>query len=143
MNNKISTITLPALDLKRSLIFYRDQLGFHIREETISEAHLAFELENGLFFVLIERAEFNDFAKMVNQTIAPKGNSECILTYFAGNRDEVDEILAKAKLAGVNPVSAQDKPWGYAGYFADIDGHMWEVIHNPKMYNTEVERTWN
>jgi predicted lactoylglutathione lyase len=143
MNNKISTITLPALDLKKSLIFYRDQLGFNISEESISEAHLAFELENGLFFVLIERDEFNDFAKVVNQNIASKGNSECILTYFAGNRDEVDEILNRAKQAGVTPVAAQDKPWGYAGYFADIDGHIWEVIHNPKMYNIEVERTWN
>ncbi len=143
MRNKISTITLPVSSLERSLAFYRDGMGLQIDEESISSDHLAFQLENGPHLVLLSRQEFNEFSKLLGHTLASKGSSECILTYFSGTRDEVDSILAKAKSAGANPVSAQDKPWGYAGYFSDLDGHIWEVVHNPNMYTTEEKTTWN
>lgn len=143
MRNKINTITLPVQDISASLKFYRESLGLRINRESFSKDHAAFACENGLYFVLLQREEFNLFAKMLNQSATTKGQSECILTYFAGTRDEVDEIISKAREAGVNPLTAQDKAWGYAGYFTDIDGHIWEIIHNPNMFSTEEKRTWN
>lgn len=143
MRNKINTITLAVEDIQKSILFYRDSLGLKISRDSISKDHAAFECQNGFYFVLLKRSEFHEFSKLLGQTIAPKGQSECILTYFAGTRDEVDEIISKAREAGTNPLTAQDKPWGYAGYFSDYDGHIWEIIHNPNMYSTEDKKSWN
>ena len=55
------------------------------------------------------------------------------LAYNVGTRGEVDAVLAEAKAAGATILkSAEDASWGgYAGYFADLDGHPWEVAWNP------------
>ena len=45
---------------------------------------------------------------------------------------QVDALLAKAKAAGAPVTELHDRPWGiYSGYFRDLDGHLWEIIHNP------------
>ncbi len=143
MRNKINTITLPVENIQKSLEFYKDSLGLKISKDSFSKDHAAFECENGMHLVLLKREEFNHFSSLLGNTLASSTQSECILTYFAGTQEEVDTIIAKARAAGVNPLTAQDKPWGYAGYFKDIDGHIWEIIHNPNMYSTEDKRSWN
>jgi len=47
---------------------------------------------------------------------------------------EVDRALARAMAAGATLIrSAQNVFWGgYTAYFADPDGHLWEVAHNPQ-----------
>ena len=49
------------------------------------------------------------------------------------SKEEVDQVLATAEKAGATVVKpAQDAFWGgYSGYFADPDGHLWEVAWNP------------
>ena len=49
------------------------------------------------------------------------------------SREEVDEILAAAAAAGatITKPAAETFYGGYAGYFADLDGHLWEIAHNP------------
>jgi predicted lactoylglutathione lyase len=51
-----------------------------------------------------------------------------------GSRDQVDEVLAAAEAAGATRTEEPyDRPWGiYSGYFRDPDGHLWEVIWNPR-----------
>ncbi len=45
----------------------------------------------------------------------------------------MDKALAEAVAAGAKLIKAADKTFwgGYSGYFADPDGHLWEVAHNP------------
>jgi uncharacterized glyoxalase superfamily protein PhnB len=49
------------------------------------------------------------------------------------SREEVDEILGAAAAAGatITKPAAETFYGGYAGYFADLDGHLWEIAHNP------------
>jgi predicted lactoylglutathione lyase len=57
------------------------------------------------------------------------------LGHLVASRDEVDAVLARAVAAGAEPLGEpHDRPWGiYSAYFRDLDGHLWEVIHNPEM----------
>lgn len=60
------------------------------------------------------------------------------LAHNVSSRDEVDAVMRKAKDAGARIVKpASDTFWGgYAGYFQDPDGHLWEVAWNPQMLPT-------
>ena len=66
---------------------------------------------------------------------SPPSPTAFTLGHNVGSRVEVDAVMAQAEAAGariVNP--AQDTLWGgYAGYFRDLDGHVWEVVWNPSL----------
>jgi uncharacterized protein len=49
-------------------------------------------------------------------------------------REDVDVLLDRAEAAGATRTApAHDRPWGiYSGYFRDPDGHLWEIIWNPR-----------
>ncbi|MDC0715208.1 VOC family protein [Stigmatella sp. ncwal1] len=131
---RIHCVTLPVDDLKRSIAFYRNGLGMGAEEVEEGADHVALELPGGLCLVLILRSEFTQFTKLVRQGDAPKGASECILSFFAASREEVDAVLQSAGAAGGAVAGpAADKPWGYAGYVADPDGHLWEFLWNPRL----------
>jgi uncharacterized glyoxalase superfamily protein PhnB len=51
------------------------------------------------------------------------------------SKKEVDDVMKQAEKAGANIIKpAQDTFWGgYAGYFQDPDGHLWEVVWNPQL----------
>jgi predicted lactoylglutathione lyase len=71
---------------------------------------------------------------MAGQSNAPKGSSECILSYFTESKGEVDTILQRiASAGGLSAGDPMEQPWGYAGYFRDPDGHLWEVMYNPDL----------
>ena len=55
------------------------------------------------------------------------------LAHNVRSRDDVDAVLAEAAAAGAAILkSAEDTSWGgYSGYFADLDGHLWEIAFNP------------
>ena len=59
---------------------------------------------------------------------------EFSLGHFVSNRPEVDALLARAEAAGATLTDqAHERPWGiYSGYFRDPDGHLWEIIWNPR-----------
>jgi predicted lactoylglutathione lyase len=66
------------------------------------------------------RAEFDKCTKIAHQPDAPRGSSECILSYFAASKEAVDAILKRANAAsGAMPGEVEDQPWGYSGYFTD------------------------
>ena len=130
MRPRINIVTLLVEDLDRSLIFYRDGLGFPtegIADPADGGDHILFELEHGTSFVLLLRSSV---AELYGSSV-PSGSSGCILSHYAESADDVDEILQDAVIAGgeiaVEPV---DLPWGYAGYFKDPDGHLWEIMWN-------------
>jgi catechol 2,3-dioxygenase-like lactoylglutathione lyase family enzyme len=140
MRARINFITLAVDDLERSLTFYRDGLGwrsdgivgteFH-DEMTGADGAIAFvTLDNdGLVLGLYGRADLAKDAQVATATAASGGHSIGIL---ADSADEVDAMLAVARRAGATmPAPPPLRPFGvYSGYFADPDGHLWEVAYN-------------
>lgn len=134
MKPRIHAITLAVEDLKKAVEFYRDGFGLPLDAATDVTDHVAFPLDGGLYLVLILRAELETFARPAKQAVAASDSSECVLSYFADSREEVDATLKRvADAGGTVPEPAKQQAWGYAGYFKDPDGHLWEVMWNPKL----------
>lgn len=129
-------ITLAVSDLERSLRFYR-ALGFETpgvvgTEFPGDDEHPAgdtvmFTLENGLVLSLYPAGELAKDAHLPAEAVQGHGFS---LGHQVGSNDEVDAVLSEAEAAGGTVTApAHDRPWPiYSGYFADPDGHLWEVL---------------
>jgi catechol 2,3-dioxygenase-like lactoylglutathione lyase family enzyme len=136
MKPRISLITLTVDDLARSLAFYRDGLGFATKGIVGTEfehgAVVFFDLEGGFKMALWPRAS------LVHDTGLPNSEgsaTELSLGHNVRSREEVDAVMEQAQKAGAVIVKpARDTFWGgYAGYFQDPDGHLWEIAWNPKL----------
>ena len=136
MRAKIFFITLAVADLDRSVAFYRDGLGwptegivgreFH-DEVTGADGTIAFfTLDGGLMLGLYERA---NLAKDAGIPAGPASSTEFSLGIPAESQADVDRMLAEVKAAGATLTApAHLRPFGvYSGYFADPDGHLWEI----------------
>jgi uncharacterized protein len=132
---RITLITLGVSDLERSLKFYRDGLGWSsegiIGQEFEYGAVAFFNLEN-VMLALWPRASI---ARDTDLSIGPPSATEFTLAHNVNSKDEVDAALDLAKRAGANIVKAPADTFygGYAGYFQDPDGHLWEVAWNPQL----------
>jgi predicted lactoylglutathione lyase len=132
MSTRIHCITLAVDDLKKAHAFYRDGAGLPMPDINDETDHIPIELPGNLYLVLVRRADFTQYTKLTNQTDTARGSSECILSYFAASKEAVDALLKRVEAAGGTvPSQATDQPWGYAGFFTDPDGHMWEIVWNP------------
>jgi predicted lactoylglutathione lyase len=131
MKQRIDCLSLPTDDLGRVITFYRDGLGWPMEDIGRDADHIALTLHGGSYLVFIQRPEFASFTEIAKLETAPRGASGCILSYFAASRDEVDDILRRAAKAGASVAPASERAWGYAGFFADPDSHLWEVMWNP------------
>ena len=135
MKPRISVITLGVDMLERALAFYRDGLGWPTKGIVGAElehgAVVFFDLQPGLKLALFSRPSL---AHDAGVTVGPASSTECILSHNVASREAVDAGLAQASAAGAQiPQPARDTFWGgYAGYFQDPDGHLWEVAWNPK-----------
>ncbi|HZG57767.1 VOC family protein [Paenibacillus sp.] len=140
MQPRITVITLGVDDLERSLAFYRDGLGFAtegiVGREFEHGAVAFFDLASGLRLAIWQR---KDIAYDANVPLGSPSPAEFTLGHNVGSKEEVDRVLAEARDAGaVIAVPAHDTFWGgYAGYFQDPDGHLWEVVWNPQWDNPE------
>ena len=127
MEPRISLITLGVADLARSRAFY-ETMGW--RASGASQPEIAFFQGNGLALALYSRRALADDAGVADS--AP-GFSGIALAYNGRSRAEVDAVYARATAAGATAVKRpHETEWGgYSGYFADPDGHLWEVAWNP------------
>jgi catechol 2,3-dioxygenase-like lactoylglutathione lyase family enzyme len=142
MDARIDIITLAVADLERALAFYRDGLGLHSRGLLGSEflgsdvdpagAVALFDLGGGLILSLYPRTEL---AKDAAVPFGPPKTGEFSIGHAVAGRAEVDALLAQARAAGATLTDqAHDRPWGiYSGYFRDPDGHLWEILWNPRL----------
>ncbi len=66
--------------------------------------------------------------------VGPARSGEFSIGHMVATRAEVDTVLSQAQSAGATLTGEpHDRPWGiYSGYFRDLDGHLWEVIWNPR-----------
>jgi uncharacterized protein len=147
MKPHIDVITLAVSDLERSLEFYRDGLGLKPGELVGTEylgddltpggAAAMFKLGGELMLMLYPRSEL---AKDANIAPGPAQSGEFSIGHVVTNRSDVDALLARAEDAGATLTDrAHDRPWGiYSGYFRDLDGHLWEIIWNPRLERREA-----
>jgi uncharacterized protein len=135
MKPRITLITLAVDDLAKSLQFYRDGLGWKTAGIVGSEfehgAVAFFDLQPGLKLALWPRQS------IAHDTGLPPGRpnaTEFTIGHNVSSKAEVDAAMARAAAAAAVIVKpAHDTFWGgYAGYFQDPDGHVWEVAWNPQ-----------
>lgn len=124
MEPRLSLITLGVADPARSRVFY-EALGFSAAFEN---ADVVFIPLGGLVLSLFRSSEMD--ADMKRQNAGP---GAVALAYNTRAEDEVDPILAAAVKAGGTLLKPGKRAeWGgYSGYFADPDGHAWEIAFNP------------
>jgi catechol 2,3-dioxygenase-like lactoylglutathione lyase family enzyme len=125
MEQRLSLVTLGVTDLDRAERFYA-ALGWR---RSNKEAEVAFYQAGGMVVALWSRDSLAEDARL---PAAGSGFAGIALAYNARTREEVDAVLAEAKAAGATiPKPAENAFWGgYSGYFADPDGHLWEVAWN-------------
>ncbi len=134
MKPRITLITLTVDDLERALAFYRDGLGWDtkgiIGTEFENGAVAFFNLESGLKLALWPRRSLAADSGLALQ--APGGARFC-LAHNVGDAGQVDAVMQQAADAGAAIVKPAQPTFygGYAGYFTDPDGHLWEVAFNP------------
>jgi catechol 2,3-dioxygenase-like lactoylglutathione lyase family enzyme len=136
MKPHISLVTLGVDDVERAVAFYRDGLGWQTQGIMGTEfehgAVAFFELQRGLMLALWSR---RDLSWDTGLEAAPPSSTEFSLGHNVNSREAVNATMAQAEQAGAQIVKrAQDTFWGgYAGYFKDPDGHLWEVAWNPQL----------
>jgi catechol 2,3-dioxygenase-like lactoylglutathione lyase family enzyme len=126
MEQRLSLVTLGVADLERSRRFYEDGLGWRRGNQ---HEEVAFYQLGGMVLALWGRGALAKDARLPDAG----GFGGIALAYNARSREEVDAVLAEAAAAGATILKpAEDAFWGgYSGYFADPDGHPWEVAWNP------------
>ena len=126
MDQRLSLITLGVDDLPRSRAFFETGLGWS--PSTVAEGVCFYQLP-GLGLALFGRGDLAEDARR------PVDGRFSGITLAINERSpaEVDAVFAQALAAGATPLKPpQAVFWGgYSGYFADLDGHSWEVAHNP------------
>ena len=134
MKPRITSLTIGVNDLGKALSFYRG-LGLAsegiVGKEFEDGAVAFFDLQNGLKLALWERKSIAHDAKV---TLQPPSATEFTIGHNVSSKQEVDAAMEQARKAGALITDpAQDRFWGgYAGYFQDPDGHLWDVAWNPE-----------
>ena len=131
MEPRISLITLGVANLTRSIAFYRDGLKLPQRDE--GSENIAFFETSGTWLSLYPRAALAEDTGIAAQD---PGSRDFTLAHNVRSPQEVDQVLNEAVAAGATLIkSGQPVFWGgYAGYFADPDGFLWEVAWNPHLW---------
>lgn len=129
MDPRITLITLGVKDLAKARAFYAEGLGW--KQSSAGNEHVAFfQLNGGLALGLFGRAALAEDAHI---TDVGSGFGGVTIAQNQRSKAEVDAVIAAAVEAGGTLLKpAQDVFWGgYSGYFADPDGHPWEIAWNP------------
>ena len=126
MKPSISLVTLGVADYPRAKAFY-EAMGWPVTWEA---QETAFFQANGVVLVLWGREKL-----AADTAVEDTGSSwsGITLAHNVGSRDEVDEVIEAARLNGAEIAREPGETFygGYAGIFRDLDGHAWEVAHNP------------
>lgn len=124
-----AVIGLPIADRQVSHHFYTQALELNAvgqpGDDGIPEP-LQIALHTGLHLMLVPVVGFGWI--IGGREVAPRNHSECVINVGVATPDAVDALVAKARDGGAEIVTAPGaQPWGYAGAFADPDGHVFMV----------------
>lgn len=127
MDQRISVITLGVSDVQAAAAFY-ERLGW--KRSSQSQDTVAFFDIGGAVFGLFGRQALSEDIGLPPDGVGFRAVS---LAQNVGSTEAVDALLTEAEAAGATLVKpAESVFWGgYSGYFADPDGHLWEIAHNP------------
>jgi uncharacterized protein len=136
MKARITVLTLGVDDLDRAFAFYGQGLGLPSKgimgREFEHGAVAFFELQSGLRLAVWPRASLAHDSGVPR---TPGSSTDFSIGHNVRSEAEVDAVMLQAERAGARVIKkAQKTFWGgYAGYFADPDGHLWEVVFNPSL----------
>ena len=127
MQPRLTLVTLGVADVAKSRAFY-ERLGFKASSD--SNPNVTFFDAGGVAFSLFGRAALAEDAHVKDSA---SGFSGIVLAHNVASDADVDHVLAEAVEAGARLLKPGQKVFwgGYSGYFADLDGRLWEVAHNP------------
>jgi predicted lactoylglutathione lyase len=128
MEQRLSLVTLGVSDLVRARMFY-EQLGW--RGQEVEET--VFFQAGGIAVILWGRDKLAADAGLTDD--GGDGFGGIALAHNVRSEPEVDEVMAAATAAGATATRPPAKTFygGYAGCFADPDGHVWEIACNPSL----------
>ena len=135
MKPRITLITLGVNDLEKALAFYRDGLGLPtegiVGREFEHGAVAFFDFQSGLKLALWPRRDIAWDAAIPN---GAQSATEITIGHNVSSEKEVDVVMEQARKAGAKITKEAQATFygGYAGYFQDPDGHLWEVAWNPQ-----------
>jgi hypothetical protein len=123
-------ITLGVRDLEAAVRFYEQGLGLPRMQ---SPPEVAFFTLNGSWLGLFSREAL---AADANVPADGSGFGGFTISHNVDSEAEVEQVMRQAQAAGATITKpAQKVFWGgYAGYFRDLDGHLWEIAHNPHFW---------
>ena len=126
MEPRISIVTIATDNLERAVRFYG---GMGLKRHAGITEGVAFFQMGGAILGLFPRKD----AEADSGIQLSKAPSAVYLAYNTRSDAEVDEVLAAAEKAGGKIIKPAGRAFwgGWYGYFADADGHVWEVAHNP------------
>ena len=133
MEQRVSMITLGVADLERARAFYEGVIGWAAAPGPLG---IAFFDLGGIVFSLYPH---DDLARDIKATDGAAGIGGAgdyrgfALAHNVRSEDDVDAIFSRLEEAGATIVKPPERAFwgGYSGYFADPDGHVWEIAHNP------------
>ena len=127
MQPHISMVTLGVANIADATAFY-ERLGFKRSSE--SQEAVTFIQAGAVVLGLFGREALKEDGKADGIWT---GNGGMAIAMNCAGEAEVDAMMAAAKEAGARILKPAEKAFwgGYSGYFADPDGHAWEVAHNP------------
>lgn len=126
MEQRVSMITLGVANVARARAFY-GQLGWQGQEVD----NTVFFQAGGLAVVLWSASSLAQDAGVTDRETS--GSGGVALAHNVRSEADVDDLVAAAAAAGavVTRPPAATFYGGYAGYFTDLDGHLWEIAYNP------------
>jgi uncharacterized protein len=120
-------VNLPVKDLGKSMEFFTN-LGFSFNPQFTDEKAGCMVISDSIFAMLLTEAYFKTFTKKVISDA--KSATEVLIALDATSKDEVEQIVGKAKECGATLYKEpQDHGWMYMHSFADLDGHQWEFVY--------------
>lgn len=125
MEQRVSLVTLGVSDVARARAFY-EALGWTGESEGDD---VVFFQAGGMVVALWDRVALAE-----DSGVTDDGRSSSVtLAHNVGSPEDVDRVLREAASAGASIVRPGAPTFwgGYSGVFKDVDGHPWEVAHNP------------
>lgn len=120
-------VNLPVKDVQRSIAFFT-ALGFSFEPKYTGESSACMIIAENILVMMLAEGYF--------QTFTPRAlcdatrSTEVLLCLSCESRQQVDETVAKALVAGgTTPREPQDLGFMYGHAFADLDGHIWELAY--------------
>lgn len=120
-------VNLPVADLDRSRTFFT-ALGYRFDEQMCNGDALALQLGPNLYAMLLRHEFFGQFHQA---TPAAPGQVEVLICLSADSREQVDSLVDAAVAAGGTAVRAEapgSNDFMHGRSFADLDGHIWEIM---------------